>query len=131
MNKYFNFFDYEIEPNKIIFTPKNIIIDILYDNSNHIIPFSNGNYYYVYQELAFKLIDFLENEHVSVQINVSNQLPKIIITKNKCNDKCNECNKCNDECNKCNDECNELNHILHESKNVLNDYINKKFSLIM
>jgi hypothetical protein len=125
MNKYFNFFDYETEPNKIIFTPKNIIMDILYDNSNHIIPFSNGKYYYVYQELTFKLIDFLEKDHVSVQIDVSDQLPKIIITNNLKEGKCNELN--NVLCN----ECDELNYVLYESKKFLNDYINKKFSLIM
>lgn len=100
----------------IIFTPKELIRDIIWDYSNSFIPFTNGQRYYVYQDLAFQLIDFYEKHfpYINVQIHkvdeVDNKLPSIIITK-------------------VNKEDRDI--IVQYSDKLMTNYINKKFSLFV
>lgn len=100
----------------IIFTPKELIRDIIWDYSNLFIPFTNGQRYYVYQDLAFQIIDFYEKyfPYLSVQIQKINEsdktLPSLIVSKIKKEDK---------------------DIITQHSNKLMTNYINKKFSLFV
>lgn len=92
----------------LVFTPKEIIKDIIYDKSNNIIPFTNGQCYFVYQDITFKIMEYLENyPHISLKL-VKEKLPKIILTNIK---------------------DDEFDLILKATNTILTSYINKKFSL--
>lgn len=109
----FEYFNIEQkDDNSIIFTPKNIIIDIIFEFSNRIIPFSNGERYYVYQDVVFFMIDFYEKDYpyISISISVIDNVPNIIINNIKPLD---------------------YKYILQVSSRFLTKYINKKFSLWM
>jgi hypothetical protein len=94
---------------KIIFTPKELIHDIYFDNTKHIIPYTNGKCYLVYQDLTFKILEFLEkvSPQSSVQLNKEPRIPEIIIT-----------GKINDT---------QLSRI----NRIMTNYINSKFSLFI
>jgi len=100
----------------LTFTPKEIIKDIIWDYSNSFIPFTNGQRYYVYQDLTFQLIDFYEKHfpYITVQIQKVDEsdknLPSIVITKIKKEDK---------------------DIITQYSNKLMTNYINKKFSLFV
>lgn len=99
----------------IVFTPKQLIRDIIWDYSNSFIPFTNGQRYYVYQDLTFKLIDYYEDKfpYINVQIHKVDEndklLPSIIVSKIKKEDK---------------------DAIIRTSSKLMTDYINKKFCLL-
>lgn len=103
-----NYFAVKQYQDKLIFTPKELICDIIFDNTSHIIPFSNGKVYLVYQDLTFEISDALEQYNTSVNIDFSLKIPQIIISNIKKDHK----------------------NILHISSKTINNYINKKFSLI-
>jgi hypothetical protein len=110
--EYFHLVDNE---DTIIFTPKELIKDIIWDQSNSFIPFTNGKRYYVYQDLAFQLIEFYEKHfpYISLQIQKADDpdsLPSIIVTKIKNEDK---------------------DIIIQHSTTLMTNYINKKFSLFV
>jgi hypothetical protein len=110
---YFNCIDTDTT---LTFTPKELIRDIIWDYSNSFIPFTNGQRYYVYQDIAFQLIDFYEKHfpYLNVQIQTvddsNKNLPSIIITKIKKEDK---------------------DIIIQYSNKLITNYINKKFSLFV
>lgn len=112
--KNIEYFNVEIHDFKLIYTPKEIIKDIIWDDGNIIIPFSNGKKYYVYQELVFDLIERLENT-VNVTIcNDNTELPKIQINLGKLEEEKAKHN---------------INKIIELANDTLTNYINKKFSL--
>lgn len=96
----------------IIFTPKELIKDIIWDFSNTFIPFSNGKKYYIYQDLVFNIIDFFDNSiysYISTSINNEDkQKPSMIISNIKESD---------------------YKDILKICNEIITNYINKKFSL--
>lgn len=105
--------------NTIRFIPKELIWDILWDDSNINIPFSNGKVYYVYQDLAFSLINDLETLYpyitvsigsISVQHNSSTQIlvPTIVLN---------------------NTRLENVAQYIESSSSVITNYINKRFSL--
>jgi hypothetical protein len=106
------YFKTSITKTQIVFTPKEIIQDILWDCSNTFIPFSNGKQYYVYQDIVFNIIDFYEDSdysYISISINNENkEIPSIVISNIKEED---------------------YQYILKISSNIITNYINKKFSL--
>lgn len=99
----------------VVFTPKQLIRDIIWDYSNSFIPFTNGERYYVYQDLTFQLIEYYETHYpyINVQIHKVDEndklLPSIIVSKIKKEDKDN---------------------IIRISSQLMTNYINKKFSLL-
>jgi hypothetical protein len=108
------FFNIQTTNNTIIFTPKHFIHDILWDNSNSFIPFTNGKRYYVYQDMIFQLLDLFETMYPTLNIQIST-------------DNTNE---------------NGLQFIIHnvydnqesivkDSNRILTNYLNKKFSLFI
>lgn len=72
---------------KITFTPKELIHDIYFDNTMNIIPYTNGKCYLVYQDITFKILEYLEKvsfsanliSQSSVQLNKEPKIPEIII----------------------------------------------------
>lgn len=90
-------------------TPKEIIMDIICDYSQTIIPFSNGKTYFVYQELTFHIIDFLETLGFDFNVRLYPLSKVISIEINK--DKDNE-------------------ETINKIKQFTTDYINKKFCLL-
>ena len=107
------YFDYISNNNQIIFTPKQFIKDIIYENGNTLVPFTNGKYYYVYQDITFEIIKNLEKDysHISMQIidiYEKNKLPKIVAI---------------------NIQKHEFDIILAKINFILTKYINKRFSL--
>lgn len=74
----------DINTKKIIFIPKELIHDIYFDNTTNFIPYTNGKCYLVYQDLTFKIIEYLEKScpNVAVQLNKEVTIPEIIITGN-------------------------------------------------
>jgi len=62
---------------KITFIPKELIHDIYFDNTKHIIPYTNGKCYLVYQDITFKILEFLEkvSPKSSVQLNKEPNVP--------------------------------------------------------
>ena len=106
----FEYFNIEQKNDSIVFTPKNIITDVIFDFSNRIIPFSNGERYYVYQDIVFNMIDFYEKDYsyISISINMIENVPNIIIGNIKVLD---------------------YEYILEISSKFLTKCINKKFSL--
>lgn len=111
---YFEYFHSDEIDNgdSFIFTPKQLISDIIWDVGNIFIPFSNGKRYYVYQEIAFKLIDYYESYYPYLTLKIINSqepnLPSILINKIKSSDKEN---------------------IIKNTKKIMTDHINKKFCL--
>ena len=105
----------EFDKETVIFTPKELIIDIVWEYSNTYIPFTNGKQYYIYQDIAFKLMEFYEKyyPYVMVVINIvketDDSLPHILIGKLNPNDKDN---------------------IIKSSIKIMTNYINKTFSLM-
>jgi hypothetical protein len=99
----------------VIFTPKQLIRDIIWDESNSFIPFSNGKRYYVYQDLAFQLIEFYETHFPYINLHINNTpvegdvLPSLVIKKIKKED---------------------LQQIISLSSKLMTNYINKKFCLL-
>lgn len=98
---------------KITFTPKELIHDIYFDNTKHIIPYTkhipyiNGKCYLVYQDLTFKILEYLEkvSPQISVQLNKEPIIPEIIVT-------------------------GKINDIqLSTINRIMTNYINSKFSL--
>lgn len=110
------YFDMIDKDDTLTFIPKYLIRDIIWDYSNSYIPFTNGQRYYVYQDLTFQLIDFYEKHfpYINVQIQkldeIYENLPSIIITKIKKEDK---------------------DIITQNSIKLMTNYINKKFSLFV
>lgn len=94
---------------KITFTPKELIHDIYFDNTNHIIPYTNGKSYLVYQDLTFKILEYLEkvSPKSSVQLNKEPKIPEIIVT-GEIDDK-----------------------LLSKINRIMTNYINSKFSLFI
>lgn len=108
------FFHINTTDNTIIFTPKPFICDILWDYSNSFIPFTNGNRYYVYQDMTFQLLDFYEKMHptLNIQISTDNTNDKgLILTIHNVKD--------------------NMESIINSSNDILTHYINKKFSLFI
>lgn len=110
------YFHLEEQDNQtIIFTPKQLIKDVIWDFSNVFIPFSNCKRYYVYQELAFKLIDYYELyfSYLTVTILTAKEtdknLPSIVITNIKQQHK---------------------NTIIQNTIKIMTGHINRKFSLL-
>jgi hypothetical protein len=105
----------ELDKDTFVFTPKELIKDIVWEYSNTYIPFTNGKQYYIYQDIAFKLMEFYEEyyPYVVLVINIvketDDKLPHILIGKLKSHDK---------------------DTILKYSNKIMTDYINKTFSLI-
>ncbi len=99
----------------VIFTPKQLIRDIIWDESNSIIPFSNGKRYYVYQDLAFQMMEFYEIHYPYVNLHIHNvsiddtNLPSLLVKKIKKED---------------------LSSIVSQSSQLITNYINKKFCLL-
>lgn len=110
-----DYFDIIEKDDIIIFTPKMLIRDIIWDFSNTYIPFSNGKKYYVYQDLTFKLINYYEKHYpyINIQIHkvdeVDKLLPSLIVSKIKKQDK---------------------DDMINDSMKIMTEYINRKFSLI-
>lgn len=96
--------------NTITFIPKEFIYDILKDYSNSFIPFTNGNRYYVYQDITFQLMDFYEKYYpeLNVQISKDNSLSITVYNVNE-----------------------NMDSIIKSSNDILTNYINKKFSLFI
>lgn len=68
---------------KITFTPKESIRDMYFDNTMNVIPYTNGKCYIVYQDLTFKILEYIEKvslPQISVQLNKELKTPEIIIT---------------------------------------------------
>lgn len=109
------FYIKELDKDTIVFSPKDLIKDIVWEYSNTYIPFTNGKQYYVYQDIAFKLMEFYEKyyPYVVLVINIvkdtDEQLPHILIGKLKPYDK---------------------DTIIKYSTKIMTDYINKLFSLM-
>jgi len=94
---------------KITFTPKELIHDIYFDNTNNFIPYTNGKCYLVYQDLTFKILEYLEKvlPQSSVQLNKEPKIPEIIVT-------------------------GEFdNKLLTIINTIMTNYINSKFSLFI
>lgn len=94
---------------KITFTPKELINDIYFDNTKHIIPYTNGKCYLVYQDITFKILEYLEkvSPKSSVQLNKELKIPEIIVT-------------------------GEIDNVLLSRINrIMTNYINSKFSLFV
>ena len=111
------YFDITIKNDStVIFTPKILIRDIIWDESNSFIPFSNGKRYYVYQDLAFKIIEFYETYFPYLNLQINNTsiddivLPSLIVSKIK---------------------TENLQEIIGLTSKLITNYINKKFSLIL
>ena len=108
------YFNVSIEINdnnkKITFIPKELIHDIYFDNTNHIIPYTNGKCYLVYQDITFRVIEYFENfsNKCSVQLNKQIKIPEIIINVPKIDD---------------------IN--LSIINRIMTNYINSKFSLFI
>ena len=92
--------------NTIKLSFKDYIKDIINDNSNHIIPFSNGCLYKVYQEMTFELADLFEKNHENYSINISENNDIII------------------------NNLEQTDNIIELIKKTIHDIINKKFNLI-
>jgi hypothetical protein len=94
---------------KITFIPKELIHDIYFDNTNHIIPYTNGKCYLVYQDITFKILEYLEKVSPKsyVQLNKELKIPEIIVT-----------GKIDDE-------------LLSKINRIMTNYINSKFSLFV
>ena len=110
------YFDITIQDDTcVIFTPKLFIRDIIWDESNSFIPFSNGKRYYVYQDLAFQLIEFYETHFPYINLHINNAqiddtiLPSLVVKKIKKED---------------------LQQIISLSSKLMTNYINKKFCLL-
>lgn len=96
---------------KVIFTPKEFIHDIYFNTTNHIIPYTNGKCYFVYQDITFKILEFLENnnyDNLIVQLN-NNNIPDIIISSKTQQD----------------------DSIITNINKIITKYINKNFSLFI
>jgi hypothetical protein len=112
-----DYFETTIQDNNtcVIFTPKQLIRDIIWDESNSFIPFSNGKRYYVYQDLAFQLIEFYEERFPYINLHINNvsiddaSLPSLVVKKIKTED---------------------LEEIISLSHKLMTKYINKKFCLL-
>jgi len=105
----------EIDKSSFMFTPKQLIKDVVWEYSNKYIPFTNGKQYYIYQDIAFQLMEFYEEYYPYIMLNINivkeidDKLPHIIISKVKEYDK---------------------EYVLKYSNKIINDYINKTFSLL-
>ena len=105
----------EKDNHTVIFTPKQLIKDVIWDFSKLFIPFSNGKRYYVYQELTFKIIDYYELNFPYLSVNIltaeegHKNLPSIVISNIKSEHK---------------------NTIIQNTVKMMTDHINRKFSLL-
>ena len=99
--------------NKVIFTPKKIIHDIYFNTTKHIIPYTNGKCYFVYQDITFKILEFLEKnnyDNLTVQLNNNNNnIPDIIISSKSQQD----------------------DSIITNINKIMTKYINRNFSLFI
>lgn len=95
---------------KITFRPKELIHDIYFDNTINIIPYTDGKCYLVYQDITFKILEYLEkvSPQSSLQLNKETKIPEIIIITKVIDDK-------------------QLSRI----NRIMTDYINLKFSLFI
>ena len=109
------FFNIKTTNNTITFTPKPFIRDVLWDYSNSFIPFTNGKRYYVYQDMTFKLLDFYEKMHPTLNVQIytdtTSNDKELILTIHNVNE--------------------NMESIVKSSNDILNLYINKKFSLFI
>lgn len=106
----YDYFNYKYINSEIIYIPKEIIHDIIYDDSTYPIPFTN-KFYKIYQDITFKLVDYFQYNYpyLIIKIKLSDSIPEIIISN-----------------------VNELNFKFIQSKSneIINKYINNKFLLI-
>ena len=96
--------------NTVVFTPKEIIHDIYFDTTKNIIPYTNGKCYLVYQDITFKIINYLQkiNPNLTVQLNKNQVIPEIIIKGDNLDDT-----------------------LLSNVNKIMTNYINSKFSLFI
>ena len=104
-----NYFSVVQTIDTLVFTPKDLIQDIIYDKTSVLIPFSNGNVYLVYQVITFNIMEALEEFKININIDLNEKYPRIIISNIKEKDYIN---------------------VLNISSSIINNCINKKFSLI-
>lgn len=105
-----DYFQINLAENQLTFIPKELILDIYFDKTENIIPYSNGKCYTVYQDLTFKIVEFIEKYYTDLTVKLNNQdkIPSIIITGNNINDS-----------------------IIKNINKVITKYINSKFSLFI
>ena len=105
-----DYFQINFTENQLTFIPKELIHDIYFDETDNIIPYSNGKCYIVYQDLTFKIVEFLEKyyAYLTVKLNNQDKIPSIIITGNNIDDS-----------------------IIKNINRVITKYINSKFSLFI
>lgn len=108
---YYNYFNILTFPdNSISITFLDYINDIIYDDSHTIIPFTDGKYYLLYQDICFKILKLLESMNISTNIHIKEMsgYPIIYILSNI-----------------------DINELIVIITPIINNSINKKFSLIM
>ena len=108
----YNYFNVSVLPdNSISITFLHYINDIIYDNSNSIIPFTNGKYYLLYQDISFNILKLLQSMNITTDIHIQQELsgsPIIHILSNI-----------------------DTAYLISIITPLINNSINKKFSLIM
>lgn len=102
-----NYFSVVQNIDTLVFIPKDLIQDIIYDNTHVLIPFSNGKVYLVYQVITFDIMEALEEFKINVNIDLNEKYPHIIISNIKEKDYID---------------------VLNISSKIINNCINKKFS---
>ena len=106
----YNYFKISQKEHNYSITFVEYIKDIIYDETNNIIPFTNGKCYLLYQDISFKILKALQIEGISAEIHIEEKLntsPIIHISTLK-------------------QESNVIDIIIP----IINNLINKKFSLI-